>query len=98
MQGNNQEFYDAYFNASDYEVFRYDVGSFCTRKIILQHLEHRNGNLLEIGTGISSMLEDLQGFKCHGLDISAKTIAQVENKFKEKNIKAYLHVANAEHL
>lgn len=89
-------FYENYFNNDDYDVFRNDVGSFCTRKIILKHIANKTGNILEIGTGLSSLLEDLPSFNRYGLDISTNTISAVKNIFDNKGILANFIVADAE--
>ncbi|MFH1254455.1 MAG: class I SAM-dependent methyltransferase [bacterium] len=97
------DFYNNYFSSADYNVFRYDVGSFCTRKLILSQIKHKYGTLLEIGTGISSMLSDIKNskklnFDCFGVDISDTTISTVKKQFDTLGIKAELKVANAENL
>ena len=96
-------FYNNYFSSADYNAFRYDVGSFCTRKLILSQIKHTHGNLLEIGTGISSMISDIKSskklnFDCFGVDISDTTIATVKNQFATLGINAELKVADAESL
>jgi ubiquinone/menaquinone biosynthesis C-methylase UbiE len=91
-------FYDNYFNKSSYDVFRYDVGSFCTRKYVLKHIKHKSGTVLEIGVGLSSLLEDLQNFDCFGVDISPETIKQAQDIFSSKKLKANFSTANAENL
>ena len=96
-------FYNNYFSSADYNVFRYDVGSFCTRKLIISQIKHKYGTLLEIGTGISSMLSDIKSskklnFDCFGVDISDTTISTVKKQFDALGIKAELKVADAESL
>ena len=98
MKTDMKKFYDTYFVNDDYHVNRYDVGSFCTRKAIISQITHKTGNLLEIGTGISSLLLDLQKFNCHGIDISQKTINFVTCLFKQLNKKASFFTGNAEKL
>lgn len=99
-KNSNKEksFYDHYFDQADFEVFRFDVGSFCTRKCIIDHISKSSGNLLEIGTGISSLIIDLQKFSCTGVDISETTIAKVKSQFATLGISADLIVTNAEQL
>jgi ubiquinone/menaquinone biosynthesis C-methylase UbiE len=97
------DFYDSYFSSSNYNVFRYDVGSFCTRKLIISQINHKHGALLEIGTGISSLISDIKNskglnFDCFGIDISATTISTVKKQFDELGIRAELKVADAENL
>jgi ubiquinone/menaquinone biosynthesis C-methylase UbiE len=91
-------FYEEYFSPSDYHVFRNDLGSVCTRKIILSQITKKTGNLLEIGTGISSLLEDLQHFNCYGIDISEKTIHDIQTQFKRIGKKAHFFICDAEKL
>ncbi len=98
QEQESQKFYDHYFDTADYEVFRHDVGSFCTRSIIIKQIKHHYGSLLEIGTGISTMLEDLPQFQRFGIDISENTVAQVRNHFEKTGIDAQVTVANAESL
>ncbi|MCF7800272.1 class I SAM-dependent methyltransferase [Candidatus Babeliales bacterium] len=95
MKINSTKFYDNYFSGQDFATYRYDVGSFCTRKAIISQISHKSGNLLEIGTGISSLLIDLQNFNCHGIDISGKTINFVQNLFRQIDKKAILKVGDA---
>ncbi len=95
-ENQKDNFYDSYFESNDHDVFRFDVGSFCTRHIIIKSIKHTNGNLLEIGTGMSSLLEDVPQFNRFGIDISANTIDMVQRYFKQKNIPATLCVADAE--
>lgn len=95
------DFYNNYFSSADYNVFRYDVGSFCTRKLIVSQIKHTHGNLLEIGTGISSLISDIKSsknldFDCFGVDISDTTITTVKKQFDTLGTKAELKVANAE--
>ncbi len=97
------DFYNNYFSSADYNVFRYDVGSFCTRKLIISQIRNPKGKLLEIGTGISSMLSDIKNskklnFDCFGIDISETTIDTVKKQFDTLGIKAELKVADAENL
>jgi ubiquinone/menaquinone biosynthesis C-methylase UbiE len=97
------DFYDSYFSSADYNVFRYDVGSFCTRKLIISQITHKHGALLEIGTGISSLISDIKNskdlnFDCFGIDISATTITTVKNQFDKLGISVELKTADAENL
>ncbi len=94
----NQQFYDNYFDSADYDVFRYDVGSFCTRHFILKNIQHKSGKILEIGVGISTLLEDLPLFDRYGIDISPKSIETVASIFRKKHIDVKLQTANAENL
>jgi ubiquinone/menaquinone biosynthesis C-methylase UbiE len=99
----SNNFYNNYFSSADYNVFRYDVGSFCTRKLILSQIKHSHGSLLEIGTGISSLISDIKSsknfdFDCFGIDISDNTISTVEKHFNELGISAKLKVADAEQI
>lgn len=98
QEQESQEFYNHYFDTADYEVFRHDVGSFCTRSIIIKQIQHRQGTLLEIGTGISTMLEDLPQFQRFGIDISDNTVAQVHNHFQKTGVNAQVLVADAQAL
>ncbi len=91
-------FYDHYFDTSDYDVFRGDVGGFCTRSAIIKKITHTSGNLLEIGTGISSVLEDTPQFKRYGIDISEKTVNQIQGYLKQKKVDAQILVADAQAL
>lgn len=75
-------FYDAYFDKNSYEMFKFDVGAVCTRNAILSKVPISTGSALEIGIGISSLLEKLQQFTCTGIDISQKTIETTEHLFK----------------
>jgi ubiquinone/menaquinone biosynthesis C-methylase UbiE len=97
-QNKQQQFYDHYFDTANYDVFRYDVGSFCTRNFIIKNMQNTTGRLLEIGTGISTLLEDLPLFERHGIDISPKNIEIVTAIFQQKNISVNLKVADAEDL
>lgn|GEM_PF-2648089 len=98
QEEESQQFYDHYFDTADYEVFRHDIGSFCTRNIIIKQIQHQQGTLLEIGTGISTMLEDLPQFERFGIDISDNTVAQVRNHFQKTGINAQVMVADAQSL
>ena len=89
-------FYEQYFDADDYDVMRNDVGSFCTRSFILKHLTHTTGRILEVGTGISSILQDLPNFERYGIDISEATIKKVDHHFKNQKIPATFIVADAQ--
>ncbi|NDD56020.1 class I SAM-dependent methyltransferase, partial [bacterium] len=95
---NKQHFYDHYFDRElpDNEVYQYDVGSYCTRRLICSHLHQRQGAVLEVGTGVSSLLADLQQFACFGIDISPRTIEGVRRLFAQKGLQADLRVASAE--
>jgi len=92
------DFYNHYFDNTDYIVFRYDAGSVATRKIILKNIQTQQGTVLEIGTGFSTLLEDLPNFTKYGIDISEKTIAHMRDHFAQKNIQANLCAADAESL
>jgi len=92
------DFYNHYFDNTDYMVFRYDAGSVATRKIIRQHMSKKQGNVLEIGTGFSTLLEDLPNFEKYGIDISEKNIGSMNDHFARKSIQARLFVADAESL
>ncbi|MFH1461676.1 MAG: class I SAM-dependent methyltransferase [bacterium] len=94
----NQNFYEKYFNNNDYISYRYDVGSYCTRKIIISNISKKNGNLLEIGTGISSILQDIKNFDLYGIDYSQNAIDFTQKLLNNINIKASLAVGNAEKL
>ncbi|MCK4650950.1 class I SAM-dependent methyltransferase [Candidatus Babeliales bacterium] len=97
-ESSKKTFYENFFPSDDYESFKYDVGSYCTRKLIISQIKHNSGNLLEIGTGISSLLLDLQNFNCYGIDISTNTINKVKEQFQKLKKQASLHVCNAEKL
>lgn len=92
------DFYNHYFDNTDYTVFRYDVGSFATRKIIKEQIRAKQGTVLEIGTGFSTLLEDLPNFTKFGIDISEATIEKMKKKFEERGIAATLIAADAEKL
>ncbi len=94
----DNKFYEKYFDTDAYEVFRYDVGSFCTRRYIVQSLKSQSGNILEIGVGISSLLEDLQKFTCYGIDISSTAIERSKKIFEYNGKKAELVVGDAQEL
>jgi ubiquinone/menaquinone biosynthesis C-methylase UbiE len=93
-----EAFYNHYFDGEQYDVFRGDVGSFCTRRIIMNYVRNKQGNLLEVGTGFSSLMEDAQQFNCFCIDFSASTIAMVQEVFSRKGLQADMRVANAEAL
>lgn len=88
-------FYNAMFAHDDYEVHRYDVGSFCTRHEIIKMIKHPSGSVLEIGTGISTLLEDLSIFKRSGIDLSPESVSKVQAVFAQKKIVADIRVADA---
>ncbi|MBD3231330.1 methyltransferase domain-containing protein [Candidatus Dependentiae bacterium] len=94
----NDKFYDNYFGNFDFDVYRNDVGSYCTRKIIINQIKQKTGKILEIGTGVSSLLFDLQNFTCFGIDISESTINFTKKLFEKENKKAYFIVADGEEL
>ncbi|MBU4269329.1 class I SAM-dependent methyltransferase [Candidatus Dependentiae bacterium] len=95
---NFSDFYENFFNISDYNSYRYDVGSFCTRQLIISNIKQTSGNLLEIGTGISSIIQDLNNFNCYGIDYSKNAINFTEQILKKLNKKANLTIGNAEKL
>ena len=98
MQKEQQKgvmFYNNMFAHDHYEVHRYDVGSYCTRQEIIKSIQHTSGTVLEIGTGISTLLEDLPTFERFGIDLSPESIKRVQDIFSRKNIKATLSVADA---
>lgn len=97
-QAKNVNFYNTMFAHDDYEVHRYDVGSYCTRNEILKTIKHAAGTVLEIGTGISTILEDLPTFKRFGIDISPDSINKVTQIFTNKGINADVRVADATQL
>src|SRR5688572_7414270 len=92
------DFYNHYFDNTDYTVFRYDVGSFATRKIIKEQMRAKQGVVLEIGTGFSTLLEDLPNFTKFGIDISEQTINHMKQLFTQHKIDATLVAADAESL
>jgi len=92
------DFYNHYFDNTDYIVFRYDAGSIATRKIIRDHIHTKQGTVLEIGTGFSTLLEDLPNFTKYGIDISEKNIEHMQRHFARTGINATLCVADAESL
>lgn len=92
------DFYNRYFDTADHTVYRYDVGSFATRHLIIKQIRHTSGNLLELGTGCSTLLEDLPAFNKFGIDVSERTITQIKNHFEQKKIHATFMVADAESL
>lgn len=94
----SQQFYEHYFDSADYDVFRYDVGSFCTRQFIIKNIKNCEGRVLEIGVGISTILEDLAQFDRYGIDVSSKNIELAASIFSDKKMTAKLQVANAEEL
>ena len=89
------EFYQTYFDQDIYEAFKYDVGAHCTRSAILNKITTQAGTILEIGVGISSLLEYVQNFECYGVDIAEKTVLTTENLFKAKGLQASFFQANA---
>jgi SAM-dependent methyltransferase len=91
-------FYENYFDKEQYESYKYDVGAFCTRKAIISKIKHRSGNVLEIGTGMSSLLLDLPRFNCYGIDISSTTIEGCKTLFDRLGKKADLRVADAQEI
>ncbi|MFA6527508.1 MAG: class I SAM-dependent methyltransferase [Candidatus Babeliales bacterium] len=95
---NSVNFYNNMFVHDHYEVHRHDVGSYCTRKEILSAIAHTSGSVLEVGTGISTLLEDLPTFQRFGIDISPTTIDRVHHIFNHKGIVADVRVADATHL
>jgi len=92
------DFYNHYFDNTDYTVFRFDIGSYATRKIIREQISYTKGTVLEIGTGFSTLLEDLPYFTKFGVDISEKTIEHMKQLFAERKIDATLVAADAESL
>jgi ubiquinone/menaquinone biosynthesis C-methylase UbiE len=97
-ENKKKVFYEDYFSLSDYQAFRNDLGSVCTRNIIRSQITKDTGNLLEIGTGISSLLEDLQQFNCYGIDVSEKTIRTIKTQFQRLGKKAHFSICDAEKL
>ena len=93
-------FYDHYFDADDIVSYRYDVGAKATRGAILEKMTIHKGTILEIGTGISSLLLDLQQepFDCFGIDISEPTITKIKHWFDTVKASAQFFTANAEAL
>ena len=99
MKQNNQNyFYENFFNNSNYNSYRYDVGSHSTRKLIISNINIKSGNILEIGTGISSILQDLKNFNLYGIDYSNNATNFTKNILNKLNIKASLTTGNAEKL
>lgn len=88
-------FYNNMFAYDQYEIHRHDIGSYCTRNEILKTIQHKMGTVLEIGTGISTILENMPTFKRFGIDISSVTLDRVKQIFKHKKIDADLRVADA---
>lgn len=97
-ENNSTDFYENFFKNSNYNSYRYDVGSYSTRKLIISNISKKSGNLLEIGTGISSIIQDLNNFNCHGIDFSKNAINFTSNLLKKLNKKATLIVGDAEKL
>lgn len=88
-------FYNNMFAQDTYEIHRYDVGSYCTRQEIIKSIRHTSGTVLEIGTGISTLLEDLPNFEKFGIDIAPDSIKRAQQICKERHINANLQVADA---
>jgi SAM-dependent methyltransferase len=88
-------FYNNMFAQDTYEIHRYDVGSYCTRQEIIKSIRHTSGTVLEIGTGISTLLEDLPTFDRFGIDIAPDSIKRAQQICKERHINANLQVADA---
>lgn len=97
-QNNLKNFYNNYFKNSNYNSYRYDVGSYSTRNLIISNISKQSGNLLEIGTGISSMLQDLKHFNLYGIDFSENATSFTTKVLANLNIKATLTTGNAEKL
>ncbi|MBM3886618.1 class I SAM-dependent methyltransferase [Candidatus Dependentiae bacterium] len=92
------DFYEQYFDKNSYEMFKYDVGSYCTKRAIEQKIVLKQGSALEIGIGITSLLENLQAFDCYGIDIAQKTIDAAKTLFQSKGLQATLLQACATQL
>ena len=99
------KFYDDYFTQDDITSYRYDVGACATRKAIISKITQQGGAVLEVGTGISSVLFDLQdtfknkhAFKCSGIDILQQTIARVAHLCNQLGKQVAFLVADAESL
>jgi len=88
-------FYNNMFAQDTYEIHRYDVGSYCTRQEIIKSIRHTSGTVLEIGTGISTLLEDLPTFDRFGIDIAPASIKRAQQIFKDRHVTANLQVADA---
>jgi len=94
-QEKTVKFYNNMFAHDTYEIHRYDVGSYCTRQEIIKNIKHTSGSVLEIGTGISTLLEDLPNFNRFGIDIAPDSIKRVQKIFNQRRIDATLQVADA---
>ncbi|MBD3273509.1 methyltransferase domain-containing protein [Candidatus Dependentiae bacterium] len=98
LGNNNEDFYENFFENKNYISYRYDVGSYCTRKLLIENISKKTGNLLEIGTGISSILQDINNFNLYGIDFSKKATDFTSNLFKKIGKKANIIQGNAEKL
>ncbi len=76
-------------------MFKFDVGAASTQNAIISKVPARGGTALEIGIGISSILENLQQFTCTGVDISQKTIETTEHLFKTHQLQGTFIQADA---
>ncbi len=89
-------FYDNYFKNEHYVSYKYDVGSFCTRRFIRDRIKSKSGRLLEIGTGLYPILFELPQFESFGIDISASTIKKNKRLAEQEGINASFIVTNVE--
>lgn len=94
----SENFYNKYFEGENYLLYKYDVGAFCTRGAIKKLIKSKNGNLLEIGTGLFPVLFDLPQFNCFGVDISKSSVEKNIKLANKLKFRANFEIANAEQL